>query len=102
MTEAEILFEARVVRTILEGRKTQARVVLNPQPLINKAGKPYWRTQHNTPQLVSINACPFGKIGRKIWVREAYTMPGLAGMETFHRATLLDEAIVYDVEKIVA
>lgn len=97
MKETELLFEAHTVRTILEGRKTQARAIIEPQPLINKAGKPYWRTRHNTPQLVSVNACPFGRMGDRLWVREAYTASGLDGMETYYRATSLGEDISLDL-----
>ncbi len=97
MKETELLFEAHTVRTILEGRKTQARAIIEPQPLTNKAGRPYWRTRHNTPQLVSVNACPFGQMGGRLWVREAYTASGLDGMETYYRATSLGETSQVDL-----
>ena len=71
--------------------------MIEPQPLINKAGKPYWRTRHNTPQLVSVNACPLGQMGGQIWVREAFTSQGLDGMETYYRATPLEDGMELDL-----
>jgi hypothetical protein len=58
-----ILFSAPMVRAILEGRKTQTRRVVNPQP----AGE--WATPGRT-------ACPYGKPGDRLWVREAFMLVG--------------------------
>ena len=92
MSECQLLFNTPMIRAILEGRKTQARLAITPQPAINKAGKPYWRTRHDTPQAVSKNACPYGKVGSLLLVREAFTTLGLAGIEICYRATPLDHA----------
>lgn len=87
----QLLLSAQMIRAILEGRKTQARIGIVPPPAVNKAGKPYWRTPHNTPQQVGVKACPLGKVGERLWVREAYTSLGLSGMETYYKATRFDE-----------
>ena len=55
MKERPILFSGAMVRAILEGRKTQTRRVINPQPL------PYI----DTP-------CKFGVPGDRLWVRETF------------------------------
>lgn len=57
MKERPILFSAEMVRAILDGRKTQTRRVIKPQP-INALDRP--------PPC----DCPYGKIGDRLWVRE--------------------------------
>jgi len=60
-----ILFNDEMVRAILEGRKTQTRRLVKPQPAYPDA----WETpMFNRPQL----SCPFGKPGDRLWVREAW------------------------------
>ena len=93
VSDAQLLFSTPMIRAILEGRKTQARLIVAPQPATNKAGKPYRLTSHNTPQSIGVNACPYGKSGHLLWVREAFTSLGLAGAEAYYKATLLDDAL---------
>ena len=58
--ERPILFKGEMVRAILEGRKTQTRRIMKPQPsLISK--------------LLRIQgACPCGEPGDQLWVRETF------------------------------
>ena len=56
MKERPILFSGEMVRAILEGRKTQTRRIV-------KDGTPDdW------------NACPYGVIGDRLWVRETWRL----------------------------
>lgn len=75
--ERPILFSAPMVRAILEGRKTQTRRVVKPQPkfihaqdgygpLLQIVGKGVWF--NNDPN----NTCPYGQVGHGLWVRESW------------------------------
>jgi len=57
--ERPILFSAPMVRAILDGRKTQTRRVIKPQP---PAGS----------SLRQPVKCPYGRPGDKLWVRETF------------------------------
>lgn len=70
MTERPILFNAEMVRAILDGRKTQTRRVVKPQPLwIGDPGVPF-KTSDADP--AGIIKCPYGKPGDELWVRETH------------------------------
>lgn len=58
MKERPILFSGPMVRAILEGRKTQTRRVIKPQPESMKELPP---------------SCPHGYIGDQLWVRETFS-----------------------------
>lgn len=71
MTEKPIQFSAPMVRAILDGRKTQTRRVVKPQPhdvadltseQLNAAWQEGWVDEK----------CPYGDIGNYLWVREAW------------------------------
>jgi len=61
MKERPILFSGPMVRAILEGRKTQTRRVIKPQPV----GSNY-RIDLKKP------VCPYGRPGDRLWVRETF------------------------------
>lgn len=87
-----ILFSTPMVQAILEGRKTQTRRVLKPQPLVHnevikmpipmdeysKTMKQYVKkgyTQIYTKGVLQgmiAPKCPFGEVGDTIWVRETW------------------------------
>lgn len=73
MKERPILFSSEMVKAILDGRKTQTRRVIKPQPnfirwnsivLHKYAG---WTDEHGTPF-----PCPYGQPGDELWVRETW------------------------------
>ncbi len=64
MTERPILFRGPMVRAILNGRKTQTRRIVKPQP--EESLWPIWqRFPHQS-------GCPFGAPGDRLWVRETH------------------------------
>jgi len=72
MKEHPILFSGPMVRAILEGRKTQTRRVIKPQPIFKFGGDGtfYWKDEPDRfPQLFE---CPYGQPGDHLWVREAF------------------------------
>jgi hypothetical protein len=88
VTERPILFSGEMVRAILEGRKTQTRRVVKPQPEIRdlnlgysaipmlcfkKKSSGWWLWPNATEQIIA--ECPVGKPGNKLWVREQLTRP---------------------------
>jgi hypothetical protein len=91
MKERPILFSGEMVRAILDGRKTETRRVVLPQPMpaLNGKYKPsdpvlcsdgIWRFMcgavsydHNDVR------CPFGLVGDRLWVREAFAGPAHIG-----------------------
>ena len=88
MTEHPILFTGPMVRAILEGRKTQTRRVVKPQPSEDWEPSSYGEVHnlvngHPDPDKVigwgpsnedgtEAYACPYGKPGDRLWVRETW------------------------------
>ena len=88
MKERPILFSGDMVRAILEGRKTQTRRAVKPQPgdhmripMLTQNG---WQFMTHPDQLrdtVSSWRCPFGIPGDRLWVRETWsTRSGADGL----------------------
>lgn len=78
MKERPILFSGEMVRAILDGRKTQTRRVVKPQPP-NWAWtrvKEYAEIRGLTQQVGKIEywikPCPYGQPGDRLWVRETW------------------------------
>jgi len=80
MKERPILFSGEMVRAILDGRKTQTRRVIKPQPVENSAyyGGFVLETKRKTSSIQSFNEggypdlCPYGQPGDRLWVRETW------------------------------
>lgn len=74
--ERGMIFNAEMVRALLDGRKTQTRRPLNPQPDIS----PEWDSEKQhcefyiADELVHTQICPFGQRGDRIWVRETFRL----------------------------
>lgn len=85
MTERPIIFSGPMVRAILEGRKTQTRRVIKPQPTewVNDESHyvnpvPCVRNKRFSGLLDCI-PCPYGIPGEKLWVRESWAFKDKAG-----------------------
>lgn len=84
--ERPILFNQDMVRAILDGRKTQTRRPMNPQPTYRKTKQLKWHLdvdgghrqwRYNRMELhckccdqTFIKLCPFGVPGDRLWIRE--------------------------------
>jgi len=81
MREHPIIFNADMVRAVLDGRKTQTRRIMREQPEVipkeDEFGKPGFWVPFNTGKTMVRNedmyiACPFGLKGDRLWVRETF------------------------------
>lgn len=91
MKERGMIFNGEMVRAILDGRKTQTRRIMKPQPEPCPRGGHWWpsnvfKTMLHVEEemqngkggwggLVG-DACPFGDVGDRIWVRETWAEAG--------------------------
>jgi hypothetical protein len=66
--ERPILFSGAMVRAILEGRKTQTRRIMRPQP--EWPQNRGWRSQRDLE--AESHRFPYGKPGDRLWVRETW------------------------------
>ena len=113
MTERQILFSGPMVRAILEGKKTQTRRVIKPQPhsSVDDIGY-YWRSDRPVekawlwltggadyvaaPPDDEFFACPYGQPGDRLWVRETWcqfpeSAPDGMGECVYYRADQRDD-----------
>jgi len=85
MRKRPILFCGEMVRAILDGRKTQTRRVIKPQPDIKLedygngfAQIAHWKDPSRLSMRMWLNGegfndyCPYGQAGDSLWVRESY------------------------------
>jgi hypothetical protein len=85
MKEHPILFTGDMVRAILDGRKTQTRRVIKPQPRLDMEyiDNKWWRDR-GTPASEHTK-CPYGQPGDRDWIRKPivedgwYIIRGLLG-----------------------
>lgn len=100
-----ILMSGLMVKAILEGRKTQTRRIVKPQPQESFSqdygpdGEPTkrrcygwvwvprddgpWYSVNHPPIL---NACPYGKLDDRLWVRETWRCNHIGGMRIEYKA----------------
>lgn len=80
VTERGMIFNGEMVRAILDGRKTQTRRIMKPQPADDIARGVFpnpdaygWKSslkhKHGS---TTAHFCPFGQPGDRIWVRETF------------------------------
>lgn len=78
MKEHPIIFSGPMVRAILEGRKSQTRRIMKPQPILER-GTWRWIPRINTDINVEhINGamCPHGGLKDHLYIRETWADPG--------------------------
>jgi hypothetical protein len=86
-----ILFSAPMIRALLDGRKTQTRRIIKPQPRIDNMGNFCWngsnygQSESGVPRSASLtewrdkkgnSKCPYGRPGDLLWVRETHSLGG--------------------------
>lgn len=91
--ERPILFSTPMVQAILDGRKTQTRRIVKPQPIIDNDSGYVFSGDHkhqfkndstHTPwEQRFIEVCPYGSVGDVLWVRETWNQDG---NEFFYKA----------------
>jgi hypothetical protein len=77
MKEHPILFNQEMVKAILEGRKSQTRRVVKPQPIkpiIEHLVDNTWSCSNSKKfdEQVKFIRCPYGYVGELLWVRETF------------------------------
>jgi hypothetical protein len=75
MSERPILFNAEMVRAVLDGRKVQTRRVMKVQPHAGVRNSPFVKSgieDGHGKELI----CPFGEVGDRLWVRETWAEAG--------------------------
>lgn len=101
MKERPIIFNDEMVRAILDGRKTQTRRIVKNQ----KHPHGYWcKPDEVVSEFVGGTCairCPYGHLGDRLWVREAFgrkvrSVGGTPHESVAYRATEPDAAYCYD------
>lgn len=76
MKERPILFSGPMMRAILDGRKTQTRRVITPQPVVYPNAVQFRTLIIGGTERSALAAlashCPYGKPGDRLWVRETF------------------------------
>jgi len=82
MKERPVIFNGEMVRAVLDGRKTQTRRVVKPQPIYENG---LWHFKWGAgcsldhmpvmPGHATAAACPYGVPGGRLWVRESFFIP---------------------------
>jgi hypothetical protein len=71
MKERPILFNADMVRAVLDGRKMQTRRVMKVQPHAGVRNSPLVKSGNEDGHGKEL-VCPFGEVGDRLWVRETW------------------------------
>ena len=100
-----ISFSSPMVRAILDGRKTQTRRIVTPQPIQYKWGSLMFERRDGrelrewpTDKVRIIEDCRFGKVGDRLWVRESWAQDSEDGA-LFYRADIGDGGDADDWER---
>lgn len=88
--EKAILFSGEMVRAILDGRKTQTRRVMKPQPDLTSGEWRYagwsWQKYMGYPLGHDLPPSPWGVMGNRMWVRETWQAAPRSELEFGGRA----------------
>jgi len=96
MKERGMIFNAEMVRAVMEGRKVQTRRIMKVQPESNQygllritdstkradIGKYHWAESNatGTHTRSALFSCPFGAVGDRLWVRETWSDVNFEGV----------------------
>lgn len=79
MKESPIIFSTAMVQAILDGKKTQTRRIIKPQPHDDPSSSMPWVDDGPTPSgagrcghSLTTSECPYGQPGDRLWVRETW------------------------------
>lgn len=114
MKERQILFSGAMVRALLDGRKTQTRRVVKPQPPAST--RDVFTFHHPDPRTHYwafdgdaltdwAQPCPYGDVGDRLYVRETWQHsnhpfgPYDEDCLVFYRADYLDDPLGPDLER---
>lgn len=96
MTDRPMLFSGPMVRALIEGRKSQTRRILKPQPDYRGGAGHYhdaeeWGWEDEDGYHVSVlDIAPNGyRVGDRIWVREAWRL--MDGLDAFNSAQIAEK-----------
>ena len=93
MKERPILFSGPMVRAILDGRKTQTRRIVKPQPTWHevRSGAECFGWKLPGPSCYTVGMvpppCPYGVPGDRLWVREGFMPAPMEAAPAAPRAT---------------
>ena len=88
MRERPILFNSEMVKAILEGRKTQTRRVIKPQPEDFDGDNILWKGRWKP-----LNVCPYGQVGDRLWVKETWTPDIFTGKPLWYKANGIPDSL---------
>lgn len=75
MKQTPIIFSTELIPKILNGTKTMTRRVIEPQPFIVLDGVPLVIREAKPDEFPiqrDVVKCPYGQVGDRLWVREAF------------------------------
>lgn len=107
MKTKPILFSTEMVQAILEGRKTQTRRIMNPQPIQDGYWWKYKVGKEETTSSLSpleINEAPipldsiYGNIGDVLWVRENFYVAENYNQWSIHQLLFCDVEVFYTAD----
>ncbi len=110
--ERSIILKAHDVRGILDGRQTQLRRIIKPQPFCKevfqrrlRSGRMAWTQGGHGPDMVVAVGhfdCPFGEVGDRLWGRETWSwMPQQGTFSIQDTQTLFPGAFIYQADERV-
>lgn len=100
MKERPILMSAPMVRAILDGRKSQTRRIVKPQPELDEDTGEWSWPSHKCKSMVEIRDMgglgPYGTRGDRLWCRETHQFVQLPNERiVVYRATCDDDSFTY-------